>query len=141
MGDMNINMLKYGSHDLTDTYLDGIFSRGFLPRILKPTRVTHSSATLIYHIITNDITAQSSSGIIINDVADHFAVFHISAINSQHPKPHVKHYRSFSNDNIANFKSELGKIDFSDISSLDCPNDAYTNLLTYIKKPLTRRSP
>jgi hypothetical protein len=127
-------MLKYGSHDLTDTYVDGIFSRGFLPRILKPTRVTHSSATLIDHILTNDIAARSSSGIIINDVADHFAVFHISAINSQHPKPHVKHYRSFSNDNIANFKSELGKIDFSDISSLDCPNDAYTKFIDLYKK-------
>jgi len=42
MGDMNINVLKYGSDDLMDTYVDGIFSRGFFPRILKPTRVTHS---------------------------------------------------------------------------------------------------
>jgi len=71
MGDMNINMLKYRSHDLTDTRVDGIFSRGFIPRILKP---THPSATLFDHILTNDIAARSSSGIIINDVADHFAV-------------------------------------------------------------------
>ena len=84
MDDMNINMLKYGSHDLTDTRVDGIFSRGFIPRILKP---THPSATLFDHILTNDITARSSSGIIINDVADHFVVLHISDTNPKHAKP------------------------------------------------------
>ena len=57
MGDMNIDMLKYGSNDRTDVYIDGIFSRGFLPRILKPTRLTHTSVTLIDHILTNDIRA------------------------------------------------------------------------------------
>ena len=69
-------MLNYGAHNQTDTYVDGVFSRGFLPRILMPTRVTHRSATLIDHLLTNDITSTSSSGIIINDVADHFAIFH-----------------------------------------------------------------
>jgi len=35
MGDMNIHLLKYGSHDMKDTYVDGIFSRGLLPRIFR----------------------------------------------------------------------------------------------------------
>ena len=39
----------------SDTYVDGVFSRGFVPQILRPTRVTHCSATLIDHIISNDI--------------------------------------------------------------------------------------
>jgi len=46
MGDMNVDLLKYSTHDATDSYVDGIFSRGFIARILKPTRVTHTSATL-----------------------------------------------------------------------------------------------
>ena len=40
LGDMNINMLKYGVHNQTDTYVDGIFSRGFLPQIIMPTSHT-----------------------------------------------------------------------------------------------------
>ena len=109
-------MLKYGSRDRAHTYIDSMSSRGFLLRILKPTRFTHPSATLIDHILTNDM-------------ANHFAVFHISATNSKHPKLHVKHYRSFSSDNIANFRSELSQIDFSEILSLDCPNDAFTKFI------------
>ena len=141
MGDMNIDMLKYGSHDLTDVYVDGIFSRGFLPRILKPTRVTHSSATLLDHILTNDITGRSSSGIIINDVADHFAVFQVSATNTKITQPLVKHFRSFSNDNIAKFRSELDHIDFSPILLSGCPNEAYAKFIDLYKTPFETAFP
>ena len=141
MGDMNIDILKYGSNDRTNIYIDGIFSRGFLPRILKPTRVTHRSATLIDHIFTNDITASSSSGIIINDVADHFATFHISSTNSKITQPLIKHIRSFSEDNIAKFRSELDLIDFSSIFLSDCPNDAYTSFIDSYKLPFDKSFP
>ena len=107
MGDMNINVLKYGAHKQTDTYVDGIFSRGFFPRIIMPTRVTHRSATLIDHILTNEITSASSSGIIINDVADHFAIFNISTTTPNKPKPQIRHIRSFSEENISNFNLNL----------------------------------
>ena len=138
---MNIDMLKYGSHGLTDTYIDGMFSRGFLPRILKPTRVTHSSATLLDHILTNDIAVRSSSGIIINDVADHFAVFHVSASVSKIAKQRVQHFRSFSNDNIAKFRSELNRIDFSPILLSECPNEAYTKCIDLYKIPFDKAFP
>ena len=47
MGDMNIDLLKFGSHNKTNDYLDNIFCRGYIPAIMRPTRVTRSSATLI----------------------------------------------------------------------------------------------
>ena len=135
MGDMNMDIFKYGSHDQTDTYVDGIFSRGFLPRILKPTRVTHTSATLIDHILTNDITSRSTSGIVINEVADHFAIFHISASNQSSIKPNIKYIRIFSEVNISKFKSELDRIDFSPILLCDCPSEAYTKFIDLYKTP------
>jgi hypothetical protein len=82
-------------------YVDGIFVRGFIPRILKPTRITHSSATFIDHILTNDIDSLSSSGIIINDVADHFAVYYNSSKKFQSTNNNITHLRSFSNSNHA----------------------------------------
>ena len=78
MGDMNIDLLKFESHHKTEDYLEDIFCNGFLPVIVKPTRISASSATLIDHIYTNNITNPSHSGIIITDVADHFGVFHIN---------------------------------------------------------------
>jgi len=125
MEDMNVDLLKYSSHDATDTYVDGIFSRGFIPRILKPTRVTHTSATLSDHIITNDIACSSTSGIIINDVADHFAVFYISTSTLNNTKSQIKHTRLVTERNIANFKFHLDNIDFSSVIHATCPNEAY----------------
>ena len=75
MGDMNIDLLKFETHLRTNEYLDSIFANVFLPLISKPTRVTTSSATLIDHMYTNDIASSHHSGIIINDVADHFGTF------------------------------------------------------------------
>ena len=74
MGDMNIDLLRFGSHTKTADYLDNLFSHGFLPLITKPTRLSNSSATLIDHY-TNDIYNKGHSGIITTDVADHFGIF------------------------------------------------------------------
>ena len=76
--------------------------------------VTHRSATLIDHLLTSP----SSSGIMINDVTDHFAIFHISTTTPKKTKPQIKHIRSFSKENISTFKSELDRINFS---TIDCP--------------------
>ena len=81
MGDCNIDLLKCYTHIKTTEYIDHIFSRGFLPVITKPTRVCvndlQSSATLIDNIFTNNMSSSSKSGVIINDVADHFGIFYI----------------------------------------------------------------
>ena len=47
MGDMNIDLLKFGSYTKNSYYLDNIFP---MP---KPTRIAAISITLIDHIYTN----------------------------------------------------------------------------------------
>ncbi len=39
-GDININLLNFGTHTTTNQYLENIFAQGFIPLITKPTRVT-----------------------------------------------------------------------------------------------------
>ena len=84
MGDININLLQFSDHAKTNDYLDNTFSLGFIPLITKPTRVTPYSATLIDHIYTNKQLIDTTSGIIISDVSDHFGVFTI--VNSTQRK-------------------------------------------------------
>ena len=52
-------------------FLDDMFSIGFVPVILKPTRITDTTLTLLDHIFTNNFTDLQQSAIIITDVADH----------------------------------------------------------------------
>ena len=56
MGDINIDLLKFSTHNKTNEYLDNTFSQGYIPIINKPTRVTPYSATLIDHIYINKQT-------------------------------------------------------------------------------------
>ena len=46
MGDFNLNLLNTDSHPGTDEFLNTMGSYLFNPYILKPTRITHHSATL-----------------------------------------------------------------------------------------------
>ena len=51
MGDFNIDLLKFQTHDKTNDFINCMITTGFLPVITKPSRITDHSATLIDHII------------------------------------------------------------------------------------------
>ena len=81
MGDYNINLLNFSTHIKTNDFLDNVISQGFVPQIIKPTRITSASATLIDHIYCNYTHTNCDSGIIITDIAAYFGVFHITYEN------------------------------------------------------------
>jgi len=108
MGDMNIDLLKCSNHLKTGEYLESVFSHGFRPLITKLIRLTDHSATLIDHIYANKQNILSTSGIIINDISDHFGVFAIIKRKIyEKTKQHEILTRSFSPKNIDNFKNLL----------------------------------
>ena len=89
MGDINIKLLNFERHIKTEYYLEGLFSNEFVPIIVKPTRITASSVTLIDHMYTNNMTATGQASIIITDLADHFGTFYLTKshnINNSHVK-------------------------------------------------------
>ena len=47
MGDFNIDILKYGSNDYANRFLNQMYSSQFYPVINRPTRITTNSATII----------------------------------------------------------------------------------------------
>ena len=71
MGDFNIDLLKVGENRPTHDYLELIYSYSLLPTIYKPTRITETTATVIYNILTNDENVIKSP-IIVTDITDHF---------------------------------------------------------------------
>ena len=77
-GDMNLDLLKYQNHAATSEYLDLMALHGLLPKITYPTRLKHSSATLIDHIFQK---LPCQAGIISTELAgshgytDHFPIF------------------------------------------------------------------
>ena len=128
MGDMNLDLLKFSSHNKTNTFIDNMFAAGYIPLITKPTRVTASTATLIDHMYTNSITP-SSSGIILTDIADHFGTFYYSHNNERTRNVATKTARNFNEQNIQNFLGNLSEADFGDVLGYDCTNQAYDSFI------------
>ena len=75
MADFNINLLKSDTNHQTTDFIHNIFANAFYPTISKPTRVTQQTATLIDNIITNIHEYSIQSGILYNDISDHFPIF------------------------------------------------------------------
>lgn len=130
MGDMNINLLNFKNHNKTNLHLDNIFSNGFLPIIIKPTRLSRTAATLIDHIYINQLTGSFTTGILVTDLSDHFGQFYI--VEKCKPKKlsvTPKEKRIYSDQNIITFKDLLQRFDFTPVLACNSPNEAYKNLI------------
>ena len=128
MGDFNIDLLKVNIHAKTNKFVNDVISQGFLPKITRPTRITPHSATLIDHIYSNDnrpTSQNSTSGIIITDVAYYFGTFHIVNKCKQPPVQKYSQIRQMKTDNVLRFNNILVNADDSSVLLSDCPNYAY----------------
>ena len=126
MGDFNIDLLKFQSHEKTKYFIESMLTTGYLPVITKPTRVTDHSATLLDHIYSNSKSLNYTSGIVITDVTYHFGTFYASRKNTYHC---YKYIRQMKAENFIHFKQILAATDFSPVLACDCPNEAYNTFI------------
>ena len=75
LGDYNINLLNCDSDKKTCDFLKLILSFPFLPRIIKPTRITLRSQTLIDSIFINELHSNIVAGNITTDTYNHLTQF------------------------------------------------------------------
>ena len=70
---------------------------------------------LMLIILTNADNSEFSSGVIIQDISDHFFTFSKIKMSKKHFKSKPKHTRSFSDTNIQNFQMKLSNLSWTDI--------------------------
>ena len=71
--DHNLDLLKHNSYSHTQTLLETMAENNHFPCIMRPTRITSKSATLIDNIVvSSDIHANQECSIVVNDISDHF---------------------------------------------------------------------
>ena len=133
--------MKYGTHEKTKDFIENMFAGGFLPLITKPTRITSHSATLIDHIYSNNSRCNYTSGIVVSDVADHFAVFTILTFFKHENKPKYIEKRIFNAENLCHFQSLLDNSDYSQVLNCNCPNLAYDLFMDIFKKAMDTACP
>ncbi len=124
-GDFNLNALRYGiNRDVTD-YIDLLFSYGLIQIVIKPTRCTTNTATLIDHIITNSSNDSHELAILTTRLSDHFPIFYFSKCNKIKNVPKTTSYRNFSDQNIMQFSNALKSINWLSLKEFDTTQAAY----------------
>ena len=134
MGDMNIDLYKIKG---TDNYAKGLISSGFLNLISFPTRKTEKSATLIDHVLTNitDLKAPITSGVLINDISDHYTTFATFPIKSTTAnKVENRTTLSFKNYDKNKLIDEAEKTDWEFINQEENLEHAYNLFCQKIKE-------
>ena len=71
--DHNMDLLKTEKHKATQDLLDVLLEHKLVPTILRPTRICHTTATLIDNIFISEELdkGRNSSYILIDDISDH----------------------------------------------------------------------
>ena len=70
--DQNLDWLKSHIHSQTETFLENALNANLIPTIMRPTRITKSSATLIDNIyISNQLNYKFDSCVLLSNIGSH----------------------------------------------------------------------
>lgn len=137
IGDLNVNLLNPSSQKCI-RYLTCVFSNGFLPIISRATHFAGVNPTCIDHILCNELSEVSSSGIFKEKTSHHFPVFvemdfEIECGRKLSNKPKLR----INEFTLSNFCTDLEEIDKSlnfNNSAEICFSDFYNQFkLSYDK--------
>ena len=115
-GDANIDLSI--NNNVTNQYMNILYSGGFLPVITLPTRVTDTSSTLIDHFWVT-VGAHVLPGVLENSITDHKLIFLCMTVPRRVESTKKKKFRDHSNQNLVNFQESVHDYIRSDFSSYD----------------------
>ena len=95
--------------------------------IVKPSRITTHSNTLIDNIFTNNLSDSSHSGLLINDITDHLPVFTFTdqPLQHNHKEKHYSYIRTLNENSINLFRTALDNQNWENVYSEDDVDIAY----------------
>ena len=139
-GDYNLNLLKINENAACSNYFDMMTSHSLFPQITFPTRLSHTSATLINNIFCkfDETTKEIKSGILLNNLSDHLPYFILLDIIA-FKTPTLKSIKIYPQHNLAlrNIISDIHASDLHtdiDHNPTSDPNVTYKKILDVLEK-------
>ena len=129
MGDFNFNLMNNDTDETTNEFLETMTSGSLVPLILKPTRITSHSKTLIDNIFTNNLENNIVSGNLTSEISDHLPQFALIK-TTQNQKPSTRKLkRDFRNFDREKFILDILEVDWENHINL---NNNSTNTATLL---------
>ena len=115
--DHNLDLLKTHTHKQTSEFLEMNLSHDLTPCITKPTRITHTTATLLDNIFVSPRLHHNLSPFILaEDISDHLPIIALLSDQKKSLKQSItKTVRNLSNENIQLIKEDLDSIKWENV--------------------------
>lgn len=137
-GDFNIDLLNPQKNVKTSDFISTMYSNSFFPLILKPSRITINTATLIDNIFTNEMSKDKIAGLLINDISDHLPVFSVfyQILQKNHIPETVSQQvnRLRTPEAMAALKADLYAQTWDEVYATSDPDQAYDAFLFTVLK-------
>jgi len=141
--DQNLDLLNVHRHKPTSEFLELNLTTGLLPMITKPTRITHTSATLIDNIYAKAKDAiNSESAILVTDISDHFPCLLMLRKDLKKCKENITlSKRDLNEQTISNINEHLSQFDWPTLIDNCNANDSYNIFDEKIQQGLEKHAP
>ncbi len=123
--------------------LDIFLSEKFVPTITKPTRVTHSSVTLIDSLYVQYTDESLYSGIIASDLSDYFPIYCLVTVVNDVRKtntPLMFKHRPVCQESIYTLVRIMKEKDWEYLANMTT-NEAYVSFKNYLDNVLNAIAP
>ena len=141
--DHNLDLLKTDQHQETLDFVMHNIDNDIYPCITKPTRVTHSSATLIDNIFASEKLHRNSTNYIIqDDISDHYPCLTVMPDMSELVQTErIIYTRSIKEKNLNAVRSDLSEVDWIKVLSDMTCNDAFDKFHEFTITSLNKHCP
>ena len=140
-GDMNIDMKKQ-EDVVTKKYQSLLDVFDLIQIVSEPTRTTESSSTIIDHIITNDQSKITRTGIIpCSIVSDHDGPYACINIRSTRFEPRFKYIRNMKTFDADAFLKDCSVLPFNIINCFDDPDDQVSCMNKLFRECIEQHAP
>jgi hypothetical protein len=136
--DQNFDYIKIEQHKNTSDLLDNFLSSGLIPTITQPTRVTHTSSTLIDNIYIKYKNNQYdiNSAVLVSDISDHYPICIFYGNKAKTLKqPLTITSRCLNEDKMTNIANGLGNVDWTELNDMNV-EDAFNKFTEIITKQI-----
>ena len=140
--DQNLDYLKLHQHANTAKFLETNLNANLIPTISKPTRITHTSATLIDNIyVSSALYDHTTSAILVSDISDHFPCLNLIGNSGVEPRtPLVFRSRKINDATIEQVKQRLENVNWDCLNSLDA-DSGYNYIIENVESKLNEVAP
>ena len=142
MADLNIDLLKFDTCQLTQVYVNMLSSYFILSQFIQPTRITHHTATIIDNIFISCTDQSKISGKVVHDITDHLPNFFILNKLSTFTSKQEIYKRDYSRLNESDLLQDLQSINWHDIfQPEDNLNLLFSSFHSHISNNIDKHAP